>query len=417
MAYDLATAPLRGRQATAMREYDETTKPQLERQRDSLRDDYEDAVKRRRNERKSDQKDSAAIAMIEAEMEQMQIDQAAVEKQLCPPFLLVSDTTPESLAAMLARRGEVLAHFDSDANDTIGSLLGIRYGNGDHTTESLHLKAWSGESFSVIRKGSAKGGSVELFLERPTLACLFVVTPDVARKICASDRMMTGGLLPRFLLASVAAAPKPWTDAPTLAAIVAQRYEAAAIAMLDEIHPRQAHELDPVEMTVEAFDIFKARHQTFCDNFTPESSAFAARHTENAIRIALVLHAWQAVRFAPDGPANCAAAFEPMTGETARRGLAVAEWFESHQAALLAPMREAAADEKFEKLLALCKRRSENVISARDLTGARIAADTGEADKLLKTWEEEGRVVRVPMEIRPGVRGPTKPRFRIKCRA
>jgi hypothetical protein len=41
-----------------------------------------------------------------------------------------------------------------------------------------------------------------------------VHTPDVARKLFASDRMMTGGLLPRFLFASSKALPLSCTRGP-----------------------------------------------------------------------------------------------------------------------------------------------------------------------------------------------------------
>ena len=416
VAYSLATAPLRGYQATALREFEEATKPRLERRRDTLRNDYEDAMKARRKLKL----EGADTSEKEKELDALQVELAAVETELCPPYVRVSDTTPESLAHLLARRGEVLAHFDSDANDTIGMILGTRYGNGEHTTESLHLKAYSGESHAVSRRGTARGGSVEIFLKRPTLACLFVITPDVARKLFANDRMKTGGLLPRFLVVNSQAKPQPWGESRRLESDISQRYEATAFAMLNTLRARVADDAPPLEMTGEARELFAAHFKRFCDGFAakPDFAAFDARHTENAVRLALVFHAWDALQFEPDGSggtvARCDALESPLNGHTARAALLVADWFERQQAAMLAPMREAARDEKYERTIQRCERRREWIVASRDLVGARIADTAEEADKLLSSWEQEGRAVRVEAEAKPGAGArQTKPRYRI----
>jgi hypothetical protein len=419
VAYSFATAPLRGYQATALRQYDEVTKPRLERRRDTLKADYEDAIKARRK-LKADGSDTSEKDKV---LDELQVELAAVEMLYCPPFIVVDDGTQESLAPMLMRRGEVLAHFDSDANNTVGMILGERYGNGNHTNDSLHLKAYSGESCAIIRKGSARGGSTELFLKCPTLACLFVVTPDVARKLFGNDRMKTGGLLPRFLVVNSQAKPQPWGDSRKIETAISQRYEAAAFAMLNTIRGRVADDFTPLEMTAEAHDLFAAHFQKFCDGFAskPDFSAFEARHTENAMRLALVFHAWRALKFEPDASggtvARCHALESPLNGETAQAALAVASWFEHQQAAILAPMREAGRDEKLEKVILWCERRHEWIVSARDLVGARIASTAEEADKLLLTWGQEGRAVREEVENKPGAGAKkTKPRYRISQR-
>lgn len=418
VAYNHATAPLRGYQATAMREFDEVTKPQLERRRDTLRADYEDAVKARRKLR-AEAVSQAEIKAKESELDSLQVDLAAVEAQLCPPYVMISDTTPESLAALLFRRGEVLAHFDSDANDTIGSILGIRYGNGQHANDSLHLKAFSCESFAISRKGTARGGSMELFLKRPTLACLFVVTPDAARKFFASERMMTGGLLARFLVVDSRAKPLPWRESGRIETAVSQQYEAAAFALLNTYRNRSADGLSAIEMTGEARQLFAEHWKFYCDHFEPGFSAFEARHTENAIRIALVLHAWRNVSFEPDGSggtsAQCHAHELPLEIATARDALRIAEWFERQQAEMLAPMKDATRGQGFEKVCALCERRGDWIITARDLVSSRITGTAEEADKLLAVWEQEGRAVRVPIVAKTGAGAkPTKPRFQIR---
>ncbi len=418
VAYELATAPLRGFQALALREFDEVTKPRLERRRDTVKADYDGAMRQRKKLKESGEDTSAK----EKELDGLQVELAGIEASLCAPYVLVSDATPESLAHLLARRGEVLAHFDSDANDTVGGLLGLRYSTGEHTTESLHLKAYSGESFAIIRRGTPRGGTVELFLKRPTLTCLFIVTPDVSRKLFSSDRMKSGGLLPRFILSHSQATPQEWSDTRRIPSNVSQRFEAGCFALLNNFRGRDADAdgVAPLEMTAEARELFAAHFKRFCDGFdaAPEFAAFDARHTENAIRIALVIHAWRALRFEPDGNggpvAMCNALESPLNGDSARRALLVADWFERQQAAMLAPMREAAADEKFERVFQRCEKRRDWIVAARDLVGARIAASATEADELLTNWEREGRATREEPEAKSGAGAPArKPRYRI----
>jgi hypothetical protein len=82
------------------------------------------------------------------------------------------------------------------------------------------------------------------------------------------------------------------------------------------------------------------------------------------------------VSFEDDGTgcnvACCDAEARPLNGNTVRHALAIATWFEAHQSAMLAPMREAAGDEKFERVFARCYRRNDWTVTARDLVGARI---------------------------------------------
>ena len=106
-----------------------------------------------------------------------------------------------------------------------------------------------------------------------------------------------------------------------------------------------------------------------------------------------------------------------VDADTARAALAVALWFEQHQAAILAPMREAGRDEKLEKVMLLCERKRDWIVASRDLVTARIADTAEEADKLLATWEQEGLAVIVEVENKPGAGAKkTKLRYRFPHR-
>ena len=414
VAYSHATRPLRGYQAEALREFDEVTKPGLEVERATLRADYDKALADRKAARKEGDQD--ALNRAEKELKELQTNLAANEFQNVPPYIWVTDSTPERLASLMAGRGETLAHFDPDGSDSVAAILGIRYGNGDHAADSLHLKAFARESVAISRQGSGKGGASNTFLASPCLTTLFVVTPDIAKKLSASERMMRGGFLARFLLVNSTARPQPWaTHAREVPGDVAGKYERAAFSLLNNYRNRGAGECEPIEMTGEAFDLFAADYAGYCDRFEPEFSAFDSRHTEQAIRLALVFHAWEHIEFPSGSPAIPSGHKMPMNGATARAGLKMFAWFAAHQAEMLAPQREAAKAGKFERLLAWCERRNVWGIASRDLLSAKIAASAEDAERMLADWETESRIVREHSETSAGSGGrPKGARYRVR---
>ena len=414
VAYSHATRPLRGYQAEALREFDGVTKPRLERERATLRADHDKALADRKAARKEG--DQGGVNRAEEELDRLQVEMAANEALLVPPFIWVTDSTPERLASLMAGRGETLAHFDPDGSDSVAAILGIRYGNGDHAADSLHLKAFSREAVAISRQGSGKGGATNTFLASPCLTTLFVVTPDIAKKLYASERMMRGGLLARFLLVNSTARPQPWaTDARELPGDVAGRYEQAAFSLLNNYRNRGAGECEPIDMMGEAWDLFAAHYAAYCERFEPDFAAFEARHTEQAIRLALVFHAWEHVEFPSGSPAISSGHKIPMSGATARAGLRMFEWFAAHQAEMLAPHREAAASGKFERVVAYCERRNAWVIAARDLISAKIAPTAEVAERMLAEWETEPRIIREHPETSAGSGGrPKGARYRVR---
>jgi hypothetical protein len=391
-AYQHASAPLRGFQAAEMKVYDSETRPRLERRKATLASDITRKVKERSDALKPDKNDLATARAAEEEMDGLNVEIAAVEAQLVPPFYLVGDVTPERMAGIMDGRGGVMAHFDPDGSDTIAGLLGIRYGKGDHASDTLHLKSYTGETVTISRQGSGKGNSTDVFLEAPCLACLFVVTPDIAKKLTGSERMREGGLLPRFLISVSHARPQPWDDeARDIPPGVMADYERAAFAMLNNYRNKALGELQPLDMEPAARAVFAEHWRGFCDSYEPDSASFGARHTENAMRLALVLHAWQCVTLSE--PADVFAHERPLSEQTARDGVRLLEWFTMHQKGLLAPHREAAREGKWEKLVAICKRKG-GAISRSDVTEARLAADATEAEQLLEGWVTAARLVK-----------------------
>jgi hypothetical protein len=228
--------------------------------------------------------------------------------------------------------------------------------------------------------------------------------------------MMRGGLLARFLLVNSTARPQPWaTHARELPGDVAGRYDRAAFSLLNNYRNRAVGECEPIEMMGEAWDLFAGHYAGYCERFEPDFSAFEARHTEQAIRLALVFHAWEHVEFPSGSPAIPSGHKIPMSAATARAGLAMFEWFAGHQAEMLAPQREAAKAGKFERVVAYCERRNAWVIAARDLISAKLAGSAEEAERMLADWETEARIVREHSEATAGSGGrPKGARYRVR---
>jgi hypothetical protein len=221
--------------------------------------------------------------------------------------------------------------------------------------------------------------------------------------------MKEGGFLPRCLFYESKARFTGWPkSAKEIPVEVSSDYRRAAFALLNNYRNKALGELPPIDMEQGAFDLFYEHSHTTAENQSDDNSAFEARHTENAIRIALVLHAWECVTLSE--PAEVYAHEQPLSEQTARNALRLLEWFTLHQSALLAPHREAARASKLEKIKALCPKKDYE-ISARDLVAARVASDAKEATQLLEQWVTEKECVKE--EAAPTGKGgkPRSPRY------
>jgi hypothetical protein len=411
-AYRFATAPLRRYQTEALRNFDENTQPQLERQKATLRADLEKTLSDRKSAKKND--DEVGAVRAEKELDQLHIQLAEVEAKLVPPYIWVTDCTQERLASLMAARGDTLAHFDPDGADSVAGILGMRYGKGDHTGDSLHLKSYSREAVSISRQGSGKGGATNTFISSPCLTTFWVVTPDIAKKLFTSERMLRGGLIARFNIVYSSARPQPWAmELQEISTELAARYEKAAFSLLDNYRNRALGELKPIDMDSGAWNLFADHYSSYCDRFDPDFSAFEARHTENAMRIALVLHAWKHIDFLPGENVSVAGHTIPLNEETAANALKLSDWFVAHQRELLAPQHEAIKTSKFDKIHSICSRHSKWVISSRDLITHKLAANAQVAEGMLAEWMTEGRIVREDEDIPNKGGRPRGSRYRV----
>jgi hypothetical protein len=129
-----------------------------------------------------------------------------------------------------------------------------------------------------------------------------------------------------------------------------------------------------------------------------EDCPFEARHTENAIRIALVLHTFRHVDIEQEGPgmfhARMQAHNHAVDERSVRDALRIRDWFNLHQAALRTPQRAAVDEDAWHKVQAMMRDRDPAVgIIAGDLyDGYRVCRDSKTAKRLLTQWETEGRI-------------------------
>jgi hypothetical protein len=406
MTFKHATAPLVGMQQTQRREFDEKEKPRIDAERATISSQIEEW------KRKSRRAEAGEHDEFVQELARLNEKLAQIEKRVSP-LLYVTDVTPEKLAEMLSENSETLAHIDSDAADALGIITGTRYGDGRHTQESLWLKSYTGEATVIFRKNGKP-----IHLVATCLSVLFVATPDKVQELFRTSRLTTGGLLPRFLVCDPAARPvalKASADVKhTLPTDVSQQYEAAIFAALSRYRFSGAEYPDEIDMISSARGLLIEDWNRFCakSNGT-EDCPFEARHTENAIRIGLVLHTFWHVDIEQRSEGTFGATMQAhnhsVDESTVRGALRIRDWFNLHQEALRTPQRAAADDDAWRKAQSMMGDRSSAIgITARDLyNGRRVCSNANEAQRLLTQWETEGRVESFERKPAEGAGRPT----------
>lgn len=113
-------------------------------------------------------------------------------EEVTPLRLIADDVTPEALVSLMAENGGKMAIISTE-----GGIFDIAAGRySDKTNMDVFLKAYSGDSIMVDRKG--RGSE---FIENPALTILLTVQPAVLSQIMGNDEMSGRGFLARFLYA------------------------------------------------------------------------------------------------------------------------------------------------------------------------------------------------------------------------
>jgi hypothetical protein len=416
LTFKYATSPLVGMQKTKRREFEEEEKPQIDAERAVVLMEIEGVKSKLKPAKAGKGAGAGDREQFVEELAQLNKKLVEIEKRVSP-LLYVTDITSEKLAVMLSENGETLAHIDSDATDALGIITGERYGDGKHTKESVWLKGYTGDATVVFRMNK---NDKPIHLDSPSLSVLFVATPDIVQKLFGKPRLTSGGLLPRFLVCDPKARPMPLTESAdvkhTLPTDVSQQYEAAIFAALSQYRFADADNLYEIDMTPKARGLLIEDWNRFCASAKisgTENCPFEARHTENAIRIALALHTFRWVEFkqGSDGKphAQMQAHNHALDEHSVRNALRIRDWFNLHQDALRTPQRAAVEDDAWHKAQAMMRDRSRDFgITARDLyNGRRVCGDSVTAQRLLTQWGTEGRVESFERKPAEGAGRPT----------
>jgi hypothetical protein len=301
-----------------------------------------------------------------------------IEDAMVPPRILAENVTTEKLAHLLWKNREQICVFSADCGDVVANLLG-RYSEGTED-ESLLLKAFSGDPIRVDRMGRES-----IALKSPCLALCLIGTQPVMRKLWANDQFRTGGLLPRLL--PVFSESLPVEDDGSTRAIDPQA-KADWEHLVRELHSayHESEEIQLIEVTPEAGEVFRNARNEFVrlcrtGGMPDLFASFQARESEQAIRIAAILHAIEH---------GAQAHTYQMTEATALAGVEMARWFiEQHRDALHDALRaddaEAAA-----KLTAKLKARGGSA-TMRDLK--RLHMNEGEVLRMVERYPAKFELV------------------------
>jgi len=315
---------------------------------------------------------------LRGEMELAMAELVQAEADCHPPALTVDDTTTEKLAVMLQNNQEQLASISAEARNIVDNVLG-RYSDGA-TDEVIYLKAYSGDSCRVDRMGREP-----VTLQRPCLCCLWLVQPDKVQALLAESGLTDGGLIPRFLICHTRAQPRPIVDGiQGIPSVIADAWGQLVRQLINAF--RIASESVTIEPGPEAWQEMKGHFNRIVERRLGDLrdvGSYAARWNEQAWRIAVCLHA---------GLHGEDAGKRGLDVETARKAIAMADWFAGEQLAILAGGRHAARQNLLDQVMGLLVDKPQG-IQASDVYRTRIVAFADEAHALLGRLEAEGELV------------------------
>ena len=314
---------------------------------------------------------------LQQQLAAIRAKQAQCEQQMREPQLLVEDVTVQRLAALLETNNEVITSLSSEAGDAVNNLLG-RYNKLERTDESIYVKTFSGDPHNVDRQGKPS-----IRLKRPLMSLLWMVQPDKIKTLADQPSLLNGGFLARCLFyesrAELAYLDDEETEVPLA---VSTDYNGLIRSIL-----RTYRQGSPqaVQVDDEARQLLrKYYNETVDDRRAGEGlDSFAARHAEQACRIALCLHA------ARHG-AN--AHTVQLDAATTRDAITLAKWFAGEQSAIFRRLIAQKRKWQANKVLALLDDGQE-FVTCRMIHRSRIVGAPEEAERLLSQMVQKQLLV------------------------
>jgi hypothetical protein len=265
---------------------------------------------------------------------------ALQEKIDAAPRWKVGDVTREALAVILeGQPGEVCASLASEARGIMSIIKGKYTKEGGD--EDFYCSAYSGDPITINRKGSRP-----VKLRRPCLSVLWMLQPDAARKAFGDEALAESGFLARFLTFDPKAEPQERYEQPEPIQTEVKQGWCDLIAQLVLRFRAKGDEPVTIGVTDAAMALLtdyerenvRLRKRT---GDLHDLAPFVARWTENAWRLALVVHC--AMHSAKADTAE-------LDVEAARMGVEIMRWFSEMQLIVLCAGRR---EKTYKRLLAL----------------------------------------------------------------
>lgn len=312
------------------------------------------------------------------------------EPELKPPArvqFVVSDTTPEALAAVLqANPRGVFARFDE-----LGAMFGGfgRYNPGANAAEpgaAFYKSAFTGATFTSNRKGS-DGRGQHLRLDRPLVSVGGAIQPEALKRVLLRQ-YLEDGLASRFLWAWPRDRAAGWSDAPTDDS-ARQDFEAAHRRLLDApvVIDEGTGEVVPLVVRLSPEAVPLARAWVDGSKAAVESLGDGALRAAwgklkgTAFRLALVLHLVER----DGGPVAT------ISADTLSRAIQLAEWFAGEAVRVYRLIGETDGDAERRRLADHIGRQGGSM-TPRELarTYAPLRNDTASAEAALRDLAEAG---------------------------
>jgi hypothetical protein len=307
---------------------------------------------------------------------EQQLDKLAMHK--IQPRAVCEDVTREKLGDLLATQpGEALASVSSEARGIMALLT--RMG-----AEDIYTKAWSGESYHNDRRTTK-----QVRLSKPCLTVSWMIQDDAWKKLLGNESFVSSGLLPRFLISApeMVLHPLPKTQR-RFDPSVKSAYHGLMEALIE--HHRHRQGAPPVVPTAPAIRSHFIGHENRARRLRSPGGrlqdipSFAARWTQNAFRIALVLHV---------ATHGSAAHERPLAMETALAALTIMEWFENQQVRLLTDRMNETDNKRADRLEAAIHTYGTGPATIRDLVNSNGFKET-EIIALAEQRAERFRIVK-----------------------
>lgn len=235
---------------------------------------------------------------------------------------LVDDATPEKLTQILAEQNGLIAVLSTEAE-----LLDMAAGTyGKSPNIAVYLKAFSGDTIMVDRKGSANSPATELRIDKPLLTVSLAMQPTVVDFVGEQNRQLEArGFLARFLYSC----PVPITGARDRSRVLDAPDSTAADEYDERFARLAAHWTWPVgDLSIEPaaerrFVAWLQEHEAEIASRLAPVATWLAKLQSSTLRVAGLLHLLHGFR-----------ASELVSLDTVERAIVAGEYWVAHALAM-----------------------------------------------------------------------------------